>query len=136
MAKHFKEKVENVTKLFENEEDKAMEILSNLLPEREKEFKFKKVQREDIYEKILVTKASKTTAHDSLSIDAIKEIPHTMSSIITHLVNQTIDTDEFLEESKMARIVPLRKKKSVDWLRNLIDQSRFYIPLRRSLKMC
>ena len=48
-----------------------------------------------MYERILKTRASKTTANNSISRDPIKQIPHMTLLVLLHLINCILEYKKF-----------------------------------------
>merc|ERR1711954_489732 len=86
-----------------------MVILEKLTEKRTEEFNFTKISREEMYELIIKTKSSKTTADDGVSTDLLKQIPHILSEVLCHLFNNMVESSKIPESLKLARIIPLRK---------------------------
>ena len=63
-----------------------------------------------MYEIISYAKATKTTSDDKITMDCIKQIPESISLIMTHLANKMIRMKTFPKCLKKVRILLLWKQ--------------------------
>ena len=108
LANHFDEKVGKVREEVKGDEDKALDILEKLCKRRDEAFNFKTITEEKMYEIISKAPASKTVADDGISMDAIKQIPALMTTVMTKIFNKMIEQSKFPESLKLARVLPLK----------------------------
>ena len=109
LASHYDEKILNIRKEFDDEEDKALEILEKLCPRRSDQFEFEEISESTMYNIINDASASKTVADDQISMDVIKQIPSLMTVIMTKIFNKMITQRKFPDCLKLARVIPLKK---------------------------
>lgn len=82
------------------------------LPEQVQErLEFKEVSQNEVYKVILSMKAKKSTGYDDLSNDLIKKIANEITQPLTIIINYSIRKNEFPDEWKVARVIPLYKNK-------------------------
>ena len=65
----------------------------------------------DIIEKIIDNLQSKSShGHDGLSTKLLKSIKAEISTAITHIINQSLNTGTFPDNLKLAKVIPIHKK--------------------------
>ena len=75
-------------------------------------FKFQFVSNMDVEKIIKSIKRSKATGIDDLPPGLIKDAADVLSVPLSHIINMSLDTGQFPQEWKAAKIIPLHKSGS------------------------
>ena len=73
-------------------------------------FKFKLIDIENTVNIIDGLKTKSSCGHDGLSVKILKQIKYELSSSITLIINQSLNTGIFPERLKIAKVIPIYKK--------------------------
>ena len=85
----------------------------------------------DIIEKIIDNLKSKSShGHDGLSTKLLKSIKAAISTAITHIINQSLNTETFPDNLKLAKVIPIHKKATIKYL-TTTDQYPFFQPYQK-----
>ena len=69
----------------------------------------RKITIPETYEIITTMKTTNSTGYDSLNSRMMKEIPHIMALLMTHLINSILRTSKFPKCLKVTRLIPICK---------------------------
>ena len=88
----------------------AEKIFKELVPEVNEEFVFKPVSQKEVYEAIEKLPNTNCRGNDEITNSVIKQVPHFMSIVLTHLTNTIFQTGCFANGLKISCIIPLKKQ--------------------------
>ena len=80
-------------------------------PNKTTKLSFRTVREKEVEEVIKSMKPKKSSGHDELSNDLIKQLSGVLITPLTYIINEAITHGTFPKEWKKAKIVPLYKKK-------------------------
>ena len=81
-------------------------------------FKFKLIDIEHTVNVIDGLKTKSSCWHDGLSVKILKQIKYELSSSITLIINQSLNTGIFPERLKIAKVIPIYKKDDAKMFEN------------------
>ena len=87
-----------------------MYILNKLIPQNNNTMLFPKITRAKTLKLIDNLKPTNSRGYDDISNKILKLIKYDVEPIITHLINQIIDTEVFPDIHKLSRQLPLSKQ--------------------------
>ena len=74
-------------------------------------FEFNNVTEDDVKSVMSNIKSKTSSGYDHISTKLLKSIQHVLIPAITHIINQSINTGIFPDQLKIAKVVPIFKKK-------------------------
>ena len=120
IATTLRNKLPRIPKIFDVESFKFKEFYAKkgIMP---KSFKPSRVSEDYILKKLCKLNPNKSTGIDEIPAKFLKDGATEIKTVITHLINLSIDTATVPDELKFAKVIPLYKK-IADWIREILDQ--------------
>ena len=109
MGAFWYEKVSAIRRSFAGPALRAIYMLPWLLIKPNGAFQFREVTVSEVYQAISEEKPSRASGDDNLTMDSIKQCPHSFSLLLCHLFNCCIRTAKFPECLKRAKVFPTLK---------------------------
>ena len=109
MNNYFISKIRDIRKDFNDKDNKAMELLENMIEKPKTSFDLQPVKVHQVYEIIDKAKRSNSTGHDSISMNVVKECPQFFMRCLCHLYNSILNMKKYPANLKISKIIPIRK---------------------------
>ena len=109
MNKFYVKKIEEIRKNFEDETDKAIDVLKAIKNKPTTTFNFKPVDVYTVHELIDKTKRSNSSGKDTLTANIMKECHQFFSRALCHLFNSMLYHKRFPQNLKTSKLIPLLK---------------------------
>ena len=109
MNNYFISKIRDIRKDFNDKDNKAMELLENMIEKPKTSFDLQPVKVHQVYEIIDKAKRSNSTGHDSISMNVVKECPQFFARCLCHLYNSILNMKKYPANLKISKIIPIRK---------------------------
>ena len=87
-------------------------------PVKNVNFKFKLIDIENTVNIIDGLKTKSSCGHDGLSVKILKQIKYELSSSITLIINQSLNTGIFPDRLNIAKVIPIYKKDDANMFEN------------------